>query len=467
MIPTRTGIVNARTILEEPIEAQRIAGGRWRECPVTFRQDGVAVGRRDFATHWIHWYPAKMFHRIPADILDTVELPPIATIVDPYCGSGTVLLEANVRGHDAVGIDINPLARLISRVKTTPLDPSVLQTQLELLMVRASRSRSKPAPHTTLDFWLSLPARVGLHRLSSAISKIPEENHRAFFRVALSNIVRRVSRADPAIPPLVRLNQRRSQTAGRSYRMALGDSESVTTAAVYKTFSEVAAANIRRMAELDALRPKLGHTRIASCDHDATRTGLQNGSVDVIITSPPYCGSQKYVRSLKLELLLNGCPTESLRRLDRRTLGTEAVTRRATPVTELLTGNHYVNGIIQAIYCRNPIRARMASDYSKHLFEFARECRRILKPGGHLLVTMGRSTLSGITFPSDRILGLACESLGLQMITTLVDSIPSRGLLTKRHPTAGRMDHEFVAWLRQPGQSSFGQKSIPDAVRQH
>ena len=77
---------------------------------VTFRESGGAVGRRDFATHWVHWYPAKMFHRIPSVFLQSLELPPGVIVLDPFCGSGTVPLEANLHGHNAIGIDINPLA---------------------------------------------------------------------------------------------------------------------------------------------------------------------------------------------------------------------------------------------------------------------------------------------------------------------------------------------------------------------
>ena len=83
------------------------------------------MGRRDRATHWIHWYPAKMFHRIPAEILGSFAGERL-TVLDPYCGSGTVLLEAALQGHRAVGADVNPLARLISTVKTRRLDTSGL-----------------------------------------------------------------------------------------------------------------------------------------------------------------------------------------------------------------------------------------------------------------------------------------------------------------------------------------------------
>ena len=420
------------------------------EINVSFRDIGGAVGRRDYATHMIHWYPAKMFHRIPSVFLDTIELPNKAKILDPFCGSGTVLLEANLRGHDAIGLDINPLARLISRVKVTVLNPSSLKDQLHLLLTSANRVRSKPTAHSTLDYWLSPSARLGLHRLITAIEAIEDADSRAFFLVTLTSIIRRVSKADPAIPPLVRLREERAETAGARYRQALKRSRSVSTNTVNSDFADAACANIRRMAELYFLQSGVARFSASVLARDAAATDLGAETIDTIITSPPYCGAQKYVRSLKLELLLSGCADEELRQIDRRTLGTEAVPGRVFQIDDLLTGNQYVDQVVSAIYGVNPVRARMASDYSKYLTAFASECQQVIRPGGHLLVTLGRSTLAGIPFLADRIFRQACRAVGLESIATLVDRIASRGLLTQRHRTAGRIDHEFIVWLRRP-----------------
>ena len=443
-------VADARAVIRDLYRNPRGRAGDYWEINVSFRGLGGAVGRRDYTTHWIHWYPAKMFHRIPSAFMDVLELPAPANILDPYCGSGTVLLEANLRGHHAIGVDINPLARLISRVKTTPIDPSRLRGHLAFLEERVKRSRARPRPQSTLDYWLSPAARVGLHRLVIAIAEVHDTRIREFLLVTLSSIVRKVSKADPAIPPLVKLSQQRAQTAGPDYRKALERSQSITTEMVYTAFNDTATANIARMAQLYSLHPWLGDTQLCPTGFQAARTGLQPDSVDIILTSPPYCGSQKYVRSMKLELLLSGCSPVDLKQIDRDTLGTEAVTARATLLTELLTGDHFADNLIQAIYKGNPVRARMASEYSKHLVEFSEECRRVLRPGGHLLVTLGRSTLAGVRFPADRLLHRACQAVGLESIATLVDSIPSRGLLTQRHRTARRIDHEFIAWLRRP-----------------
>ena len=315
-------VTEPQTVFRDPHIAQLHSVDNQSEINVSFRGPGGAVGRRDFATHWIHWYPAKMFHRIPSVFLDTVTLPTRAVILDPFCGSGTVLLEANLRGHHSVGIDINPVARLISQVKTTPLEPEHLKSQLRLLLQVTGLSYELPTPQPTLDYWLSQPARVGIHRLSGAIKQIVNADHRAFFLVTLSSIVRQVSQADPAIPPLVRLREERALAAGARYRRALRRASTITTTDVYDAFAAAATMNIQRMAELHGFKIQLGNARVAEPGAEAANTGLMAGSVDAVITSPPYCGSQKYVRSLKLELLLIGCKQEEVREIDRRTLTT-------------------------------------------------------------------------------------------------------------------------------------------------
>ena len=450
---------DAQTVLLDLQEAGNRISRDDKEIVVSFRDPCGSIGRRDFSTHWIHWYPAKMFHRIPSVFLDNVDLPEEATVLDPFCGSGTVLLEANLRGHAAVGIDISPLAQLITRTKVTPIDPKLLEDQLAGLLAKAKRARSKPAPHPILDSWLPAPARSGIHRLETAISGLTDTRSRDFFLVTMTSIVRRVSVADPTIPPLVRLREERASSAGARYRAALERSKTVTTSSVYSAFEDAANANIRRMSELFAERHRLGKSRLAGPGAHAAETGLQSGSVDAIITSPPYCGAQKYVRSMKLELILTGFPSSELRHLDRSTLGTEAVARSDAQLDSLITGDDYVDDLIHKIYGANPVRARMASDYSKYLSSFAEECGRLLRPGGHLLVTLGRSTLAGVPFPVDQILHRAGRAVGLQSVATLVDRIPSRGLLTQRHSTAGRIDHEFIAWLQRPKQAVHGVKT--------
>ena len=165
-----------------------------------FRGSHRTVGRRDTATHWIHWYPAKMFHRIPAEIL-TASPPRGLTVLDPFCGSGTVLLEAAIRGHLAIGVDVNPLARLISSVKTKRLDVKSLSARAAQISCPQPTSRSAPDADQLPAYWFLPDARRALVQTHREIQDISYRPHRDFLRVTLSAIVRQSSLADPSVPP--------------------------------------------------------------------------------------------------------------------------------------------------------------------------------------------------------------------------------------------------------------------------
>ena len=177
---------------------------------ISFRGPNGTVGPRDINTHHLHWYPAKMFHRIPAAILEALRLPPGSTVLDPFCGSGTVLVEALSHNCSAIGMDLHPLARMISRAKTTPLNHKAVRSHLTVILQKA-RSLRRHAPEGRLpQYWFRDPARKALYRLFCAIDvAVNERPYRDFFFANLTNITRRCSMADPAIPPPVRMRSER------------------------------------------------------------------------------------------------------------------------------------------------------------------------------------------------------------------------------------------------------------------
>ncbi len=411
-----------------------------------FRDDDGRVGPRDAATHWIHWYPAKMFHRIPAQILSSASSRPL-TVLDPFCGSGTVLLEAALRGHLAIGIDVNPLARLIARVKTTRLNVDSLSARAAASLRHPSADRDTHNIDTLPTYWFLPGARQALLQAHQDIHRIPYRPHRDFLRVSLSAIVRRSSLADPSIPPPVRLSVDRSKRASTRYARDLTNALAVSPETIHDAFRKRVESNTLRMAQL--LRcPRYGRARVLPTSAEAAATGLPPDSVDLIITSPPYCGSQKYVRSLKLEMLLLGFPSSTIAEADRRTLGTERLSirnARARLTTPFLDANAFIRLVSET----NLTRALMAADYIHYLSRFAVECARVLKPGGEAFVTFGTSRVAGVPAPWDRLFRTVAEHAGLRLVAVLVDRIPSRGLMTSRHRTSSTINDERIVWLKR------------------
>ena len=413
---------------------------------VTFRGRNGEVGSRDSLTHLLHWYPAKMFHRIPTAVLDNFGLAEGSVILDPFCGSGTVLVEAMARGYQAIGIDVNPAARLIARAKTTPIDEELVKTRGERVIKRARGMRRHPNLIDTLGYWFRPEILAVLERLVAAITEIENRRHREFLLVSLSTVVRRCSLADPSIAPPVRLNPLRAQRANQRYCNDLRQSLTLEPDQVFARFSDALEKNCARMNSFRArLREQRGNAKVLGNGQEAAATKLPSQSVDLILTSPPYCGAQKYVRSLKLEMLLLGYDVGELDAADRQTLGGERFIAKPFELFEL--ANKKLNHLLYAVSQRNPIRHRMLCTYIEYLSAFAKESSRVLRTGGYVFITFGTSKIAGMAFDAADTFSDIAKTHGLKTVCTLVDEIPSRGMITKRHGTAGVIRDERAVWL--------------------
>lgn len=150
-------------------------------------------------THCYHDYPARMIPQVAGTLLDMFAKDALL-LFDPYCGTGTSLVEALIRGVNAVGTDLNPLARLIARAKTSTPDTDEVNRQISRF--RRFAIRSKPAKAFTLplipgisnvDYWFKPEVIEKLSRLGKFVNEISNESVRLFFQVALSETIRESS----------------------------------------------------------------------------------------------------------------------------------------------------------------------------------------------------------------------------------------------------------------------------------
>lgn len=141
----------------EALEALR---NDYRDAPldVSFRHLTGPLPADDL-THSLYPYPARLVRHIPRLLTRAPQLVPEgATVIDPFCGSGTVLLEAMSAGHHAVGVDANPLAALVASVKTTVIDGDTLIAAGQVLAARAKAERRRDLNRP--DFRSVLQARM-------------------------------------------------------------------------------------------------------------------------------------------------------------------------------------------------------------------------------------------------------------------------------------------------------------------
>jgi hypothetical protein len=147
-------------------------------------------------THGIHRFPGKFIPNLPRYVI--AEYLNQGTLVyDPFCGSGTTLVEAALAGRPYLGVDIDPLAVLVSRAKVTPLSDDELE-QLEAHWRRCKYEtiRDDLVPTVpNLAHWFSKKTIDELTAIKGHCLDLPERL-RTFSLVMFSSIIRRVSRAD-------------------------------------------------------------------------------------------------------------------------------------------------------------------------------------------------------------------------------------------------------------------------------
>ncbi len=143
----------------------------------------------------IHPYPA-MFHfmlvrKFLKEFSRENEL-----VLDPFCGSGVSAGECLKLSRNFVGYDINPLAILVAKVRTTPQNIEELEKNFEKILKTKVKNFDVP-DFQNIRYWFDDDVIEELARLREAIFRIEKEKIQDFFKVAFSETVRKVSNADP------------------------------------------------------------------------------------------------------------------------------------------------------------------------------------------------------------------------------------------------------------------------------
>jgi hypothetical protein len=171
--------------------------------------------------------------------------------------------------------------------------------------------------------------------------------------------------------------------------------------------------------------------------------------VDLVITSPPYVGAQKYVRASSLSLTWLGlCGPKQLRRLEDQNIGREHHAKTSYADLEP-TGIPAADKLLTDVRRENPLRSHIASTYLREMAESLREVSRVTKSGGHLVMVSGEGTLCGRGFKTPSYLAELAHQFGFRTRLALMDPIRSRALMTKRHRTAGIIPAEYVQIFRK------------------
>ncbi len=452
-----------------------------------FKNDDV----REY-THGIHNYPAMMVCPISRNIIKLVkQIRDVNSILDPFAGSGTVLVEGMLSGINKVyGTDINPLALCLCKTKTTNIDISKLQEEVQALYIRineeftpfivqingvddvmrksynldltAKSGWGAEAPQylekykndnflnieipdfKNLGYWFKPRVILLLSLIRSEIDKIIDEDIKRFIYIAFSETIRFVS------------NRRNGEF--KMFRMPSNKVETFEPD-VIKEFTFILNRNVEKMNSFDeALSEVECKSKVFIYNNNATSLeNIPNDTIDLVVTSPPYGDSRttvaygEYSRLSLQWLNLFNLSEKEIMGIDKTLMG----------------GNKYRNGFeykVSSDILRKNLERIKDIDIERagdvYSFYLDLECAISAisdktKTGGYQFWVVGNRTVKGALLLTDEIIAEIADNYNLEHIHTINRNIINKVMPSLNSPTnetgkkSSTMTNEHIVVLRK------------------
>ena len=382
------------------------------------------------------------------DYLDQFQVNPGNTVLDPFCGTGTVLVECKKQGIDSIGIEAHPLTHMVASVKTNwEPGPGELLADAEIVAKLAAQriSESRTSPR-------SLPSEAAKLLIGGSISPIPL--HKA---LVLRDTILTAGADDVRDHQLLALAASLPSDIGNLH---FGPEVGVRSP---KDDAPVIASWLERVREIAADLSTLGHQSkaVANVLHADSRFPnelLERDQIDAVITSPPYPNEKDYTRTTRLESVILGFVTN---RAELRATKRDLVRSNTRGVYKSDDDDRYLATLPEAGVIADEIEAervrlgktsgfekqypRVTRLYFGGMVKHLSGLREVLTPGAKLAYVVGdQASYLRVMIRTGELLALAAERLGYEVLR--------RDLFRTRHATAtGAQLREEVLVLRWPG----------------
>lgn len=398
----------------------------WLPKPVDLSEElGRYIGKQvSYATHGIHRYPAKFIPQIPRFCLESFSKAG-DEVLDPFMGSGTTLLESYILRRDSYGIDIHPLARLIAKVKITPVDPEHLGSLSKQLL---SRIRSDEGDNAE---WIpEIPNRAHWFRddvlrdlatIRKHVWRMRKGDCRDFFKICFSSIIRKMSNSDAAslIPEVTSFRKKLDEQGKTSF-----DSLSKFENTVRNKLID--AETLWRISnELKEESSRLPEARIIG--NDARDIELDDSVIDLAITSPPYASAVHYVIVHKLEMYWLDL-LDDLAKLDGRVVGTSRAYMNEYRPWEPRTKIPELRKLLGELMEKEKKSAYIVYKYFDDMRRNFAEVNRVLRRNGKYCMVAGENTFRKVRIPTYAILARIAVECGFELRNTYVYDVINRHL---------------------------------------
>ena len=386
----------------------------------------------------IHPFPARM---APGLVLERLgEIGENSRVLDPMAGSGVVLRHAIELGHEALGFDLDPLSVLMARVWTTPVSEKNLDKWTTRVdgEIRATNTNgitldwmdADEETRSFVDYWFGISQREDLRRIAFVLNRLGQGECREdaasldLIRLALSRII---------VTKEPRASLARDTSHSRPHKV-LENSEFQ----VLPAFEQSIRSLRRRLAE----QPPRGAADVEPGDARSLET-VGNGTVDAVITSPPYLNAIYYVRGHRLALVWLGHGLKQLRQVRASSIGAERAPDDPKAI-RLFSRIRQAMGDLEQLpkrYCL------MIERYAEDIYRMTSEIARVLRPGGTATLVIGNSCLKGTFIENAAGVAEAARMVGLTQTRVLERALPDNRRylpVTKEGQLGRRMRTETI-----------------------
>lgn len=389
-------------------------------------------------THCFHPYPAMMIPQVARRILDNYA-GKSKILFDPYCGTGTSLVEANLKGINAIGTDINPLARLIATSKTTKIDIQVLDLFLHdfinyffSINFQIERIKSVVIPNVkNIDFWFSKNVQQKLGVLRAYIDNINDVSIRNFFKVAFSETVRECSYVKQGEFKLVRSKN-------------FHDKQDLDVFGVM-----IVKLSRNKQGLLQFEKSCVNGSQASVHDFNTVEkiptNIIKQNSIDIVVTSPPYGDSRTTVAYGQYSRLANEwLGYKEANQVDNILMGGQKASSNYIFKSDIL------NDVVSTIRKQDSDRVRDVVAFYQDYEKSINHVSTTIKKGGLACYVVGNRTVKGVNIPTDEITAQLFRENNFTHIETIVRNIPNKRMPSKNSPsnvvgvTASTMKNEFI-----------------------
>lgn len=402
-------------------------------------------------THGFHKYPAKFIPHIPKwAITKYLNGNKDKTILDPFCGSGTTLVEGVLAGYNTIGIDIDPLSAMISKVKTTRLDEKELKNISEWLVEEINTKKKgifKPDCET-IEHWFTKDAISKLSIIRTLINQIPEkfgDNKKVkdiqdLLLICFSSIIRKVSNADDE-----------SQKTYVSHTK-IKDPKEVNSLFLSQLDLFVDRAIKFAVTTSSKTKSKI----IVSSSADSLEKKLNGKKIDLAVTSPPYIKAIDYIYNQMVELFWIGdlfqMQTQT-KQNEKKThyIGNKQISKvefkNYTPYNTIISVEK-LDEKLKEVYDTDKknghkhsyVAFKYFAEMEKHFLEMS----KCLTTGTHYVLVVGDSNVSDVFFDTASFLIEIAERNGFRITNKWGYKIKNRFMRFDRKGRGGIIEIDWV-----------------------